>query len=78
METSQWRIVHRLPEWRSRIIDRLAADTEFRSLCQDYDDCAAALDRFRQLAETSPGRVKEYEQILAELEADIRRALDTD
>jgi len=42
---------------------------------QDYDDCVEALDRFRRMAATSPERVKEYEQLLGDLERDICRTL---
>ena len=76
METTQWRILQELPEFRARIIDRLVGDREFQSLCHDYDRCAEALHSFREQAETLPERVAEYEQLLAELEDDIRRELD--
>ena len=76
METMQWLIVKRLPELRTQIVDRLVGDTDFRSLCHDYDQCAEALGRFREQAEILPERVAEYEQLLADLEDDIRRILD--
>ena len=75
MATTQLRILQQLPELRTQIVDRLVGDTEFRSLCHDYDRCAEALGRFREQAETLPERVAEYEQLLAELEDDIRRTL---
>ena len=78
METTQWRILQQLPALRTQIIDRLVGDTDFQSLCHDYDRCAEALERFRDQAETLPERVAEYEQLLAELEDDVRRALDGD
>ena len=76
MNTTPWRILQQLPELRTQIIDRLVGDTDFQSLCYDYDRCVEALGRFREQAETLPGRVAEYEQLLAELEDDIRRTLD--
>ncbi len=78
METTQWRILQQLPELRIQIVSRLVGDTDFRSLCHDYDRCAEALGRFREQAETLPERVAEYEQLLAELEDDIRRTLDNE
>ena len=75
MRTLRWRVLQHLPELRSQIIDRLAGDLGFQSLCQDYDQCAEALMRFREQAGTLPERVAEYEQLLAELEDDIRQAL---
>ncbi len=76
MEMIQWRILQRLPDLRSQIVDRLVTDVDFRTICQDYDDCSVALSRFREQVETLPERVAEYEQLLAELEDDIRRTLD--
>ena len=76
METTQWRIVQQLPDLRTKIVDRLVGDTEFQSLCHDYDRCDRALRRFREQAETLPERVAEYEQLLTELEDDILRTLD--
>ena len=51
MGTTQWRILEQLPELRTRIVDRLAGDTEFQSLCHDYDRCIEALTRLREEAE---------------------------
>jgi hypothetical protein len=76
MGTTQWRILEQLPDLRTQIIDRLAGDTDFQSLCHDYDRCAVALGRFREEAEIVPDRIEEYEQLLAELEKDILQALD--
>ena len=75
METTQWLILQQLPELRTQIVDRMVGDTDFRSLCHDYDRCAEALGRFRDEAETLPDRVAEYEQLLTELEDDVRRTL---
>ena len=77
MSTTAWRIVQAFPELRTQIIDRLVGDPEFQSLCCDYDQCLEALRRFREQADVPPGRIAEYEQLLIELEKDIRAALDT-
>lgn len=76
MGTTQWRILEQLPELRTQIIDRLVGDTEFQSLCHDFDRCAEVLERFREAAEDVPNRVTEYEQLLTELKEDIRLALN--
>ena len=78
MATTQLRILQQLPELRIQIVDRLVGDTEFQSMCHDYDRCAESLGRFREQAETLPERVAEYEQLLSELEDDIRRALENE
>ena len=44
----------------------------FRDLCQDYRNCAVALDRWIQLAGDEPAqRVEEYTELLAELAAEV-------
>ena len=75
MGTTHWRILEALPDLRTQIVDRLAADRHFQSLCHDYDRCSEALGRFREEANDVPLRVQEYELLLAELEDDIRQAL---
>ena len=75
MEATHLRILQQLPKLRSQIIDRLVGHPDFQSLCHDYDRCAMALDRFREQAEILPDRVSEYEQLLAELEEEVRQAL---
>ena len=62
----------------NKIGQRLAADPEFRSLCQDYEQCALALERWRQVSEASPDRVAEYTQLLEELGDEIREVLDSE
>jgi len=76
METTQWRIVQRLPNLRTKIVDRLVGDTVFQSLCHDYDRCDQALRRFQTQSETVPERIAEYEQLLKELEDDVLGLLE--
>ena len=73
---AQWQIVQHLPDLSAQILDRLVGDTNFQSLYHDYATCAEALGRFRQQSDDAAERVAEYEQLLAELEHDVRRALD--
>lgn len=75
MKTNRWRILQQMPELRTQVIDRLVGDTDFQSLCNNYDRCVEVLDNLREQAEQLPDRVAEYEQLLADLEDDIRRSL---
>ena len=73
METTQWRILQDCLSCGRRSSSVWWVTRTFRPLCHDYDRCAEALGRFREQAEILPDRVAEYEQLLAELEDDIRR-----
>ena len=76
LSNKSWQIVETIPELRTQIIDRMVGDPEFRTLCSDYDRCFEALGRFREQAGTLPDRVVEYEDLLADLEQEIRDALN--
>jgi len=70
------KVLERFPDHRTELVQRLVVDSEFRSLCQEYEDCAQALSRWSQVAESSPDRVTEYSELLEELEREIREALE--
>jgi len=72
------KVLERFADCRAEVVHRMAVDLDFRSLCQDYEDCARALTRWSQAAETSPDRVAEYAEILSELEQEIRDSLDAE
>jgi hypothetical protein len=74
---SNMEVLERFPDHRAEVVRRMVADTDFRSLCQDYEDCAQALARWSQAAEASPDRVTEYTQLLEELEQEIREILES-
>lgn len=76
MQITRWAIADTLPERRTEIVDRLVTDAEFRALCQDYQDCETALQRFREQAFSLPNRIEEYEQLLECLEEEIRQVLN--
>lgn len=59
-------------------LDRAYRESEsFRDLCHDYRNCARALERWRQYGpETSP-RVREYVDLLAQLEREVESCLRT-
>jgi hypothetical protein len=65
------------------LIDRAYRENEsFRDLCQDYRNCALALDRWRRQKGDQPSRrAREYAELLAELTGEVESwlgALRTD
>ena len=53
----------------------LAADSGFRSLCEDHEEAVRALEHFRTV-DPSDLRVAEYEALVKGLEAEILEALN--
>lgn len=58
---------------REALIDRgLNEDPAFRELCEDYRRCSDALEDLRRSnGAQNPERVREYEELLAELEQEL-------
>jgi len=68
-------IVTRLPDRELEIRRLTTRDPQFRAICHDYQEAAAALDRWRQAAgaglQPDDLQVRDYERLLTELEAEI-------
>jgi hypothetical protein len=69
-------LARRFPQHASKIRRLQARDPDFRSICDDYEDAWRALKHWKAAGETAPGRVAEYRQILAELEAEALTILE--
>lgn len=69
-------IRERFPD-KSHIIDLLMAeDSEFLTLCEDYDDCVYALQFWaNSKAPEAETRVNEYRTLIEELEEEITQVL---
>lgn len=65
---------------QDRIIDRVYRDSEsFRSLCEDYAACSAALRRWKlQGSEEARLRQQEYSQLLVDLDREIQSWLEAE
>ncbi len=63
---------------RDALIERAFRQSEsFRSLCEDYHECAAALDRWKHRdAPNASLRRQEYAELLVELDREIQRWLE--
>ena len=71
------KVFERFPDQRAEIVHRLVVAPDFRSLCQDYEDCAQALEHWSQAAEAPSERVHEYTQLLEKLEHEIQEILES-
>mgnify|MGYP006309089915 CR=1 FL=1 len=60
-------------------IKRLFRENEnFHTLCEDYELCAEALKRWNESAsKAAPARIREYAELLEDLESEIRKSLET-
>jgi hypothetical protein len=69
-------ILERFPDQRDRIALLMAKDPEFRSICEDYEDCVNALRYWVQSKEPdAETRSIEYRTLILELEEEITQAL---
>ena len=72
IQPSLFSIVERFPERMKPIKALFKTSESFKTLCDDYRQCADALRHWKQsLNENAPARVREYEALLRELEAEI-------
>jgi hypothetical protein len=63
---------------RDRLIESTyRAEWTFRELCQDFQECAAAVERWREMPSAeSEGRFEEYSELLTELSKEIEAWLE--
>ncbi|MFO1209965.1 MAG: hypothetical protein U1E40_12205 [Amaricoccus sp.] len=61
----------RHPDRELAIRRRYRTDRAFRAVCDDFEEAAGALDRFRGEGSSGSERADEYRQLAAELEAEI-------
>ncbi|MDX1424180.1 MAG: hypothetical protein R3322_13640 [Kiloniellales bacterium] len=53
----------------------MKVDPSFRELCQDFEAAAAALDYWQAPSRRSAQRIKDYRDLVSELEMEIEAAL---
>jgi hypothetical protein len=69
-------ILKRFPEKSHALIHLMAVDSEFLTMCEDYDACVIALQHWIKSQEPeSKTRVNEYSTIIRELEEEINQAI---
>jgi hypothetical protein len=65
-------ILERFPEKNHLLTHRMATDSEFYTLCQDYEICLKALQYWTASSEPEAGdRRVEYRTLVHELEAEL-------
>jgi hypothetical protein len=70
-----FRLMSKWPEMRPQLADCGSSDPDFISLCELYDEACAALENWRRSpAAVAPARIAEYEQLVSDLEIDVRSA----
>lgn len=61
----------KFPRQNFRIEQLYGESEDFRNLCRDYLTCLNTMNRFRESVEQGGKTVKEYENILTELEKEL-------
>jgi len=70
-------VMEKFPEAVAKIWDLFQRSYSFQSLCEDYRDCVAAWQYWRQAAsEDAPALCQSYAELLQELEQEVRQYLE--
>jgi len=70
-------VLDKFPEAALRIQKLFQQSSSFQSLCEDYRDCLAAWQYWRQAAsEDAPALCQSYAELLQELEQEVRQYLE--
>jgi hypothetical protein len=69
-------IVTRFPQREFEIRRRCMDDADFKSICANYEEAAAALRHWQKVGKEGDRRVKDYADIIGELEAEILGQLE--
>ena len=69
--------LEKFPEAAAIIRELVQQSPSFQSLCEDYRDCLAAWQYWRQAtSEEAPALCQPYAELLQELEQEVRQYLD--
>jgi hypothetical protein len=69
-------VLGKFPEAAAKIRHFFRQSPAFQSLCEDYRDCLAAWEYWRQAAsEEAPAVCQSYAELLRELEEEVRQYL---
>ena len=72
IQPSLFFLFDRFPEKKENIKTLFKENESFKTLCEDYHQCAEALRFWNQSSsEDAPARVREYRALLQELEEEI-------
>ena len=70
-------VLEKFPEGAARIRELVLRSPSFQSLCEDYRDCLAAWQYWRQATSgEAPALCQSYAELLQELEQEVRQYLE--
>jgi hypothetical protein len=70
-------LLEKFPKAAARIRQFFQESPAFKSLCEDYRDCLAAWQHWRQAtSEDAPALCQSYVELLGELEEEVRQYLE--
>ncbi len=70
-------VLQRFPKERAALLRLFQESSSFQSLCDDYGDCLAALQYWKQATTgEAPALAKTYAELLGELEQEVRQFLE--
>lgn len=70
-------VLEKFPEARAKIQQLFQQSPSFQSLCQDYRDCLAAWQHWRQApSEDAPALCQSYAELLQELDQEVQDYLE--
>ena len=76
IRTTTASVLERFPDDWHVIVELCRKNEDFRELCDHYGECAAAHTRLRTATDPDSRLVAEYEDLMKELEQEIRKTLD--
>ena len=69
-------MIQRYPQHAATVRRLEAESASFRAICEDYGDALRALAYWQTTATSSPQKVVEYRQVVAELETEALAVLE--
>jgi hypothetical protein len=70
-------VLEKFPKSKAKIRHLFQENSSFQSLCEDYRDCLAAWQHWRQaISEEAPALCQSYAKLLRELDQEIRDYLE--
>jgi hypothetical protein len=70
-------VLEKFPEACAKIRQLFQENSSFQSLCEDYRDCLAAWQHWRQAtSEEAPALCQSYAELLQELDQEVREFLE--
>ena len=77
IKSSLFHVLKRFPEQKDAIHQYFRKNENFQTICDDYRQCAEALDRWNgSTSEEAPARRNEYADLLLDLESEILQTLN--